>query len=109
MIIRGTTPIHYFDFPFEATDVQQLSIVYKQNKEIKIRKALEEVSFDENSLIVNLSQEDTFSFDGVGIPSIPSKSLVLIQIKVMLKDGSIFVSDPMKERVFDICDEEVME
>ena len=66
------------------------------------------VSFDEESLIVELSQEDTFSFDKVGIPSIPSKSLVLIQIRTILNDGSVFVSSPIKDRVYDILDDEVM-
>lgn len=108
VIIRGTTQTHYFDFPFDPSNIGELSVVYSQNKEIKIRKSLSDVSFDEESLIVELSQEDTFSFDKVGIPSIPSKSLVLIQIRAILNDGSVFVSSPMKERVYDILDDEVM-
>ena len=108
VIIRGTTQTHYFDFPFDPSNIGELSVVYSQNKEIKIRKSLSDVSFDEESLIVKLSQEDTFSFDKVGIPSIPSKSLVLIQIRTILNDGSVFVSSPIKDRVYDILDDEVM-
>ena len=108
VIIRGTTQTHYFDFPFDPSNVGELSVVYSQNKEIKIRKSLSDVSFDEESLIVELSQEETFNFDKVGIPSIPSKSLVLIQIRAILNDGSVFVSSPIKDRVYDILDDEVM-
>ena len=108
VIIRGTTQNHYFDFPFDPSNIGELSVVYSQNKEIKIRKSLSDVSFDEESLIVELSQEETFNFDSVGIPSIPSKSLVLIQIRAILNDGSVFVSSPIKDRVYDILDDEVM-
>lgn len=108
VIIRGTTQTHYFDFPFDPSNVGELSVIYSQNKEIKIRKSLSDVSFDEESLIVELSQEETFNFDKVGIPSIPSKSLVLIQIRTILNDGSVFVSSPIKDRVYDILDDEVI-
>lgn len=108
MIIRGTTQTHYFEFPFDASEIGELSVIYNQNKENKVKKTLSDICFDEESLIVKLSQEDTFSFDKVGIPSIPSKSLVLIQIRTILKDGSVFVSSPIKDRVYDIIDDEVM-
>lgn len=109
MIIRGTTQVHYFEFPFDPQQITELSVVYNQNKQNVIRKTLSEVEFDEESLIVTLSQEDSFCFDKVGIPSVPSTSLILIQIRVLFNDGSVYVSEPIRDRVIDILDEEVLE
>ncbi len=109
MIIRGTTQTHYFEFPFNQTEVKNLSVVYFQNKYVKIRKELSDVEFDDGSLVVKLSQEDTYGFDHVGIPSIPVQSLIKIQIKILLNDGSVYVSDPIRERLYDVLEEEVIE
>ena len=57
MIIRGTTQVHYFEFPFAPQQITELSVIYNQNKQNVIRKTLSEVEFDEESLIVIFLEE----------------------------------------------------
>ena len=46
MIYRGTTPRHYFEFPFEENEVAVLYISYMQKGQIRVEKELSDVTFD---------------------------------------------------------------
>ena len=110
MIYRGTTPTHLFYFPFEQNEVQLLYISYFQNGSIRVEKELSDVTFDPvNSLIsVNLTQEDTLSFDKYVKFEHMSQSLALIQLRVLLNNGTAWVSEIMKERIGDILKDGVI-
>ena len=104
MIYRGTTPTHLFNFPFEQNEVQLLYISYSQKGSIRVEKTLEDVTFDAvNSLIsVQLTQEDTLSFDNCTTFEFLQQSMISIQLRVLLTDGTAWVSEIMTERVGNI-------
>lgn len=104
MIHRGTTPRHYFQFPFKQEEINALYISYWQEGAIRVEKTLNDVGFDtENSLIwVDLSQEDTLEFQRYTKLDRARDSCVLIQIRIKLVNGQCWMCEPIKERVTDI-------
>ena len=104
MIYRGTTPRHSFQFPFKEDEVAALYISYMQKGQIKVEKSLNDIIFDPvNSLIqVDLSQEDTLSFEKYSWLDRQRDSLILIQIRTRLANGECWVTDPIKDRLGDV-------
>lgn len=60
-MIRGTTPTHSFDLPIEASLIDRLTLVYRQKKEIKIRKTLNDVVLEGKRGHVKLREADTLA------------------------------------------------
>lgn len=110
MIYRGTTPRHYFEFPFESNEVAALYISYMQKGQIRVEKELSEVTFDPaNGLIqVDLTQEDTLAFEKYGWLDKQRDSLILIQIRVRLENGECWVTDMIKDRLGDVLKDGVI-
>ena len=63
MIYEGTTPIHIFTIPFDATLLNKVRILYSQHDKVIIVKTLDDCTVVDNTLEVKLTQEDTFAFD----------------------------------------------
>ena len=92
-IVRGTTPRHSFELPFDIElsqgidegDVRDLIITYKQGLEIILTKTLADVDYIDNLsdnhciIYYTLTQEETNLFE-VTDPN----NLVQVQIKVLL-------------------------
>ena len=97
---RGTTPTHSFGIPFDVETLNRVRITYSQNKKILFVKEDDEVAIDGNKLQVRLSQEETLMCR-------PENS-VEIQLKVLLNDGNVLVSDIINDNVEDCIDEEVL-
>lgn len=110
MIYRGTTPRHYFQFPFQQNEVAALYISYMQKGSIRVEKELKDITFDVvNSLIqIDLSQEDTLSFEKYNWLDRQRDSLILIQIRTRLTNGECWVSDPIKDRLGDVLKDGVI-
>lgn len=110
MIYRGTTPTHLFYFPFNQSEVQALYISYSQKGRIRIEKDISDVSFDlvNNLVSVQLTQSDTLSFDDCSTFEFLQQSMVLIQLRVLLNDGTAWASEIMKERVGNILKDGVI-
>lgn len=104
MIYRGTTPTHIFSFPFEQNKVQVLKISYFQKGSVKFTKNLEDVIFDQvnGTIELQLTQEDTLSFEKYNWLDRAKDSTILIQIRVKLNDENCWVSEVMKERLGDV-------
>lgn len=73
IIMQGTTPEQIYELPFPASDIEKVSITYRQKGVNVIVKGKEDCTFEGNQIKVSLTQEDTLSLE-VGI--------VLVQIKV---------------------------
>lgn len=100
MISRGTTPTLYFSLPFTTDNIKGLSLVFAQNRNIKIRKKLSDCSLYEKQITVTLSQTETLLLD--------PDYLVDIQLKFLLENGTCVKSTIITETT-DIClDEEVL-
>ena len=104
MIYRGTTPKHYFQFPFYQNEVESIFVSYWQQGSIKVEKQLNDVIFNsqDKTIEVDLSQEDTLSFEKYNFLDKARDSLILIQIRTKLIDGQCWVCEPIKERLGDV-------
>ena len=104
MTYRGTTPKHIFYFPFAQNEVSALKITYFQKGKVKFSKSLSDVTFqpDEETITLQLTQEDTLSFDKYNWLDRQRDSLILIQMRVKLTNGDCLVSDVMKDRLGDV-------
>lgn len=101
MINRGSTPTHKFTFPLNFTDMEKITITYRQLDQV-IKKTLPDVKFEEGCLICKLSQQETMSLlDNDGFD-------VEIQVKCKDKSGNIKVSNILKVDVGRLLDEELM-
>lgn len=104
MTYRGTTPKHIFYFPFKQNEVSVLKITYFQKGKVKFTKDLTDVTFQpgEETIMLQLTQADTLSFDKYNWLDKQRDSLILIQIRVKLANGECLVSDIIKERLGDV-------
>ena len=94
---RGTTPIHYYEIPYSAEDVQKVSISYRQNgKNIIVKR--EECKISDGAIAVQLSQEDTLKFQ---------EGIAISQIKILISTGEVLRSSDHYIKVLDTFDEEV--
>lgn len=95
---RGTTPTHTYTIAYSQEMIQKCSITYRQKGKNIITKRKEECQMKDNTITVQLSQEETLLF---------SAGEALVQIKVLLNDGRVESSEEERLRVLDTFDEEV--
>lgn len=99
-MIRGTTPTHIFNIPFDTSLVDEVKITYAQDDEIVLIKGTSDCVLDTNTIKVTLSQEDTFLFD--------HKKNVQVQVRLLTKSGEAFASIVEKVGVSQCLDNEVL-
>lgn len=100
-MIRGTTPIHTYDIPFDVSLIADLRVSYAQNgKEVVVKKK-EDVTLDGNTITVELSQAETFLFDC-------GKRVVDIQVRVLTVNGDALCSNVMTMQVEKCLNNEVL-
>lgn len=100
-MIRGTTPTHTFNIPFDTSLVDEVKITYAQDDEIIFFKSTSDCTLEGTTISVTLTQEDTFRFD--------CKKSVEIQIRILTLGGDVLTSIPEKVRVGKCLDNEVLE
>ena len=120
MIVRGTTPYHYFVLPISSADISEIYITYMQNGQFLFEKDKDEITLkdvdlsdnasmgDENEeseyevycqASVHLTQEDTLKFKF--FPA-AEKNIAWIQIRVLDTEGEAYAAEPVRERVYGI-------
>ena len=101
IVIRGTTPEHEFDLPYEKQLIEDIRITYGQKGKGILTKGLMDCTIGDNKVSVSLTQEETFLFK-------PGKPLY-IEIRVKLaNDKVVRTEDPIALRVIDCMSEEVI-
>lgn len=98
VIIIGGTRMQTFKMPLNVKYIKKLSIIYVQDDSIILKKTLNDLNvakFDESLLYFKLSENDTMKF---------SKGKAAAQLKVLLEDGSILISNTLKINVIDTID-----
>lgn len=131
MITRGTTPYHTFILPLKTEDIKEIYITYLQNDEVILDKSTSEITeiinisdLYENASIeevpeelrdcmdeaacrvtLHLTQEDTLKFK---FYPAAEKNIAVIQIRVLMKDGEAYASDPLRERIFGVLKDGVI-
>ena len=100
---RGTTPTLTFKANFDLDTIINLTIVFKQGGEIKLKKYLEdcEVDTENKNISVTLSEDETIEF-------IPNKDLH-IQIRIRFEDGTVISSKVMTSYIDDILEEDILQ
>lgn len=85
IIVTGATPKHTFKINADLRDAEEIWITYKQGRHIRLNKSLSDgIEVTENSISVNLSQEDTLLFS--------QEQDVKIQIRARLSGGEAIAS-----------------
>lgn len=100
-MIRGTTPTHTFNIPFDTSLVDEVKITYAQRDEIVLSKSTEDCVLENDTIAVTLSQEDTFKFD--------CTECVQIQLRILTVNGEALASVVTTVGVSKCLDNEVLE
>lgn len=82
---RGTTPTHTFTIPFSVDNVADALIVYVQGDKEILRKTVSHCRMDDNTISVDLTQEETLRFR--------CDKKAQIQVKVLTRDSKSLVSN----------------
>ena len=85
---RGTTPTHIFKTKVDLTQASEMFITYKQNSEVKVEKAIGDITIEEEQLTTTLTQAETLTFSTLGS--------VEIQVRVKFPDGKALASNIIK-------------
>jgi len=99
VVTRGSIKKQTFKLPFKVELAKKLTIYYIQNNVIILKKTLNDIKvsdFDKSLIYFNLTEEETFLMD--------SKYLLDVQMKVLLQDDSIIISEKNYVKVVDTLD-----
>lgn len=104
-MIRGTTPTHTFTLPFDTRLVEKGYVSYKQvdrcGTKVELHKEFSMCQCNENTVTVQLTQEETLTFK--------AGCMVEIQLKVKMRENAeVLASDPIVETVEKILHKEVI-
>ena len=99
-MIRGTTPTHKFELPFDTAMLKEIKIIYGQDDNVLFAKRLSDCDLDGNMVSVTLAQEDTLQFN--------SEKLVQIQIRALTINGDAPATKIMLKSVYMCLDDEVL-
>ena len=100
-MIRGTTPTHIFNVPFSTSLIKELRISYAQDGLIVLEKTEATATLTDNTISVELTQEETLSFN--------DKKNIALQVKVLTTDGKVLATQIQQVRVDRCLSEEVLE
>ena len=99
-MIRGTTPTHIFEIPFDSSYLKRILITYFQDKHIVIEKTENDCTLEGKSISTTLSQEDTLKFS--------HRKPVEIQIRVLTIDDIALATLIREVDVGRVLNEEVL-
>jgi hypothetical protein len=100
IIFQGSTPTHKFKTPYTRVFVDSAIVTYAQNGEIVLNKEGAELTIEDNTILVELAQEETLKFD--------ESRDVHIQIKVKANNGKVIPSNIIYASVAEVLNREVM-
>lgn len=91
---RGTTPTHTIATDIDLRSAEVIYVTYKQGANLVVEKETSDITVEENSVSVTLSQAETLAFS--------ASAEVLVQIRARFSDGSAVASNIMRTSVKDI-------
>ena len=97
----GSTPIHEFTIPFDASFVKEFKVTYKQDRKVVLEKYLKDFEIEGRVLSVRLTQEETFLFD--------EKLNIEVQGRVLTTENNALTSDIVIITAMRCLDREVLE
>ena len=100
-MIRGTTPTHTFQIPFNTNLVKEIRISYAQKDVVVVEKSTEDCKLDGMNITVKLTQEETLRFS--------ENVMAALQLRVLLNDGNVLATPVMRLDVGELLQDEVIE
>lgn len=98
---RGSTPTLKFELPLEIdNNVTKLRLTFEQNDKTVVEKTEKEIMINEQFFSVQLTQEETLSFD--------SSCPIRMQVKIRTTDGNVVPSDVVLIECKDVLNEEIL-
>ena len=99
-VTRGSTPTHYFEVPYDRTQIRTARVSYIQNGQIVILKKGDQIELRDGLVLWKLSQEDTLLLQ--------ADAFVGVQLKLLIMPDEVDITEKAKLYVLDCEDEEVM-
>lgn len=96
----GTTPTHIFILPIHTSVIENAVVTYAQNNIIVVEKGIDDCIMDANTISVQLSQEETLTFN--------YKENVKIQLRIKTTDGKAYASQIYVDSVRQCLSNEVI-
>lgn len=94
---RATTPTHIFTLPFNTDAIDKMLLIYSQNGKQIISKTESDVLFDDNRVIVSLTQEETKRFAHYSAE---------VQMRIRDTDRIVKASNIITINVFNVLNDE---
>lgn len=98
---QGTTPTHIFRLPFSTDMVSKVKVIYAQNNTVIFTKEGGACEYEEDTVKVRLTQEETLKFD--------CAKHIQIQIRVLTLGGDALTSEIKLVSVEKCLESEVLE
>lgn len=99
-MIRGTTPTHIFELPFDTSELTEIRIIYAQNDTMVLKKTEEDCTLVGSIIKVRLTQEETMRFVHC--------DMVQIQLHVLTVTDDSLVSYVHKVPAYQLLNDEVL-
>ena len=100
-MIRGTTPTHTFQIPFNTNLVKEIRVSYAQKDVVVVEKSTEDCKLDGMNITVKLTQEETLRFS--------ENVMAALQLRVLLNDGNVLATPVMRLDVGELLQDEVIQ
>ncbi len=100
-MIRGTTPTHTFQIPFNTNLLKEIRISYAQKDVVVVEKTTEDCKLDGMNITVKLTQEETLRFS--------ENVMAALQLRVLLNDGNVLATPVMRLDVGELLQDEVIQ
>jgi len=99
-MIRGTTPTHIFELPFDTCELTKIRILYAQNDEMILEKTEKDCELNGPVIKVRLTQEETMK--------VKHLDMVQIQLHVLTSKDDSLVSNVYKVPAYQLLKDEVL-
>lgn len=100
-MIRGTTPTHTFQIPFNTNLLKEIRISYAQRDAVVVEKSTEDCKLDGMNITVKLTQEETLRFS--------ENVMAALQLRVLLNDGNVLATPVLRLDVGELLQDEVIQ
>ena len=99
-MMRGTTPVHTFELPFDTELVSCARVVYAQDEEVVLIKEHDDCILEGNTVTVHLTQADTLKFN--------CRKAAQVQVRIKTTAGEVLASQVERLPVDRCLDGEVL-
>ena len=102
---RATTPRHTYKLPIQASTCKVIQVTYTQGNTEIVKQSdgatlPDGMTYDENKVIIRLTQEETLRFK--------AKAPAFVQVRALTYDGDALASRSFKIDVYEVQNKEIL-